>query len=365
MSLEFRAVGDDEKWDSYVQTLDSYSFLNSSARFRYNEEIGVRVFRFAIFKNQAFLGIINCEVGNSKIFGNFLECKHSPTLMENRGEYWQEIHEFLKRMAKENSCFMIRFAPLYRKEFLEKANKEMTNENNQLITFYENNSFRKAPIHNVDALVSQHIDLSKDLEKLRRDMSKTKRNLLNRLLDNDDVRVEIFNDNSQFDVFKDLHEQTVKLKGYTDKPTSLLIKELEIQVQKGLCHILIGYYKKKPIGVWQCSVYGKNMHLYHAATDTKFRDKNINITYLLFWESVKLGKQLGCSTFDLFGGVVPKGYEGKGHPWSGIGAFKESLGGRKVTYLHSRDYPVRRLKYIAYYYYSWIRTSLKGYTINW
>jgi len=352
MSLTFKNIENDEKWDGLVQSLPNYSFLNSSARYQYNKDVGTEVFRYAIFNNDEFIGIITGNIGVSRIFGNFLECKHSPTLLENKTECWKEIFEFCKAIAKKNSCFMLRFAPLY----LESEN---------LLQFYENNSFKAAPIHNVDALVSQYIDLEKDLEELRRDMSKTKRNLLNRLLKDDDVRVEIFNDTSQFDLFKALHEQTVELKGYTAKSTNLLLKELEHQVKKGMCYMAVGYYKEKPIGVWQCTVYGKNMHLYQAATDTEFRDKNINITYILFWECLKLGKKLGCKTFDLFGGVVPEGYEDGNHPWSGIGAFKESLGGKKMTYMHSRDYALNSIKYQVYYYYSWIRTSLKGYTIKW
>jgi hypothetical protein len=350
--LTFKQIEDDALWNTLVQSLPNYSFLNSSTRYRYSKDIGKKVLRRAIFQKDEFLGILNCTVGTSRIFGKFLECKHSPLLLESKEQYWEEILEFCKTIAKENSCFMLRFAPLYL-------------EDGSLLSFYNTHSFKPAPIHNVDALISQHIDLQKDMETLRRDMSKTKRNLLNRLFDNEDVTVKIFNDTSQFDVFKNLHQQTVELKGYTEKSVSLLLKELEHQVKKGMCYMLVGYYKDKPIGVWQCTVYGKNMHLYQAATDTKFREKNINITYLLFWESVKLGKKLGCKTFDLFGGVVPEGCEDRKHPWAGIGAFKESLGGKKVTYMHSRDYPMKRLKYTAYYYYSWLRTSLKGYTIKW
>lgn len=356
MALEFRKVEDSREWDEYVLSLSNYSFLNSSARYEFSKEIGVKVFRFGLFNKDSFLGILICEIGHSKLFGNFLECKHSPLLIENKREYWEEILELLKNIAKKNNCFMIRLSPLYKKG-------DQGYEN--LLSFYENNTFLKAPTHNVDALVSQYIDLTRDLEKLRRDMNKTKRNLLNRLLKNNDVRIEVFDDTSQFDVFKELHRQTVRLKGYTDKPSSSIVKELEIQVRKNMCFMLIGYYKEKPIGVWQCTKYGDYLHLYHAGMDTQFREKNINITYLLFWKSIQLGKKLGCKTFDLFGGVVPEGFSGKKHPWSGIGAFKESLGGEKVTYIHNRDYPMRKIKYYLYYIYSWARTRLKGYTIDW
>ncbi len=351
--LHFKEMVDDNAWDSLVQTLPNYSFLNSSARYRYEESIGRKVFRYAIYRGEEFAGIINCFVGKSKLFGNFLECKHSPMLKEGREEEWGEVLAFCKEIAKENSCFMLRFAPLYE-------------VNKTLESFYNRNSFKLAPIHNVDALISQQIDLTKGMEDLRRNMNKTKRNLLNRLLKNtEDVVVRIFNDSSQFDLFKELHEQTVKLKGYTDKPTSLLLSELGEQVKNNMCYMVVGYYKNKPIGVWQCTVYGEHMYLYQAATDTEFRDKNINISYLLYWECLKLGKELGCKVFDLFGGVVPEGYKGRKHPWMGVGAFKESLGGKKVTYMHSRDYVLSKVKYYIYYVYSWLRTTLKGYTIKW
>ncbi len=352
MALEFKNIENDKEWDELVFSLPEYSFLLSSARYQYSQRNGLKPYRIGIFNNDIFLGVIFCYIGYSKLFGKYLECKHSPTLMENRVEYWDEILEYLKILGNDNGCFMIRFAPL-------------SKENEQITEFYKKQSMIKAPIHNVDALISQHIDLTKDIEELRRDMNKTKRNLLNRLLKDSNVSVKIFNDDSQFDVFKDFHLQTTKLKGYTDKPVNLLIEEFKDQISNDMFYILVGYYKNTPIGFWQCTRYGKNLHLYQAGTDTEFREMNINISYLLFWETVKLGKELGCEKLDLFGGVVPENYVGKNHPWSGIGNFKESLGGNKETYMHSRDYPLKSLIYKAYSFTTSVRTKLKGYTTDW
>lgn len=352
MALEFKEIDNDTQWDDYVLTMPNYSFLNSSARYRYNESVGAYASRVAIFRNSTLLGIISISVGHSRLFGNFLECKHSPSLRENNLKDMQEILDYLKSYAKKKRCFMFRLSPLIQGSL-------------EWQELYKSNSLKKAPIHNVDALISQHINLENDLEDLRRSMSKTKRNLLNRLLKNPDVKVQVYRDNSQFEIFKDFHEQTVRFKDYTDKPTPLLLKELEEQIKRDMFYLFIGYYKGKPIGFWQCTVYGENMHLYQAGSDFSFRDKNINISYILFWEALKLGKELNCKTLDLFGGVVPENYEGKDHPWKGINDFKQSLGGKKVTYMHSRDYPIKRVKYFIYYCYSAIRTKLKGYTIDW
>jgi hypothetical protein len=250
MLLTFKEIEDDKQWDDLVKSLPSYSFLNSSARYRYNKEIGVHALRIAVYKENTFLGIITCVIGKSKLFGNFLECKHSPILIENKEEYWEEVLEYCKKIGRENSCFMLRFSPLYL-------------ENEILTNFYNTNSFKLAPTHNVDALVSQHINLLKDTEELKRDMNKTKRNLLSRLLnDPENVKVQVFNDTSQFEFFKIYMNKLFRLKGYTDKPSSQLLKELEYQVNNGMCYMLVGYYQGKPIGVWQCTVYGNNMHLY-------------------------------------------------------------------------------------------------------
>jgi len=56
---------------------------------------------------------------------------------------------FCKGIAEENNCFMLRFAPLY---------EENKNFREFLLS---KNSFKLAPIHNVDALISQQIDLTK------------------------------------------------------------------------------------------------------------------------------------------------------------------------------------------------------------
>ncbi|MBP5204392.1 peptidoglycan bridge formation glycyltransferase FemA/FemB family protein [bacterium] len=352
MSLEFKTIEDDREWDSLVQSLPKYSFLNSSCRYRFNLEVGSKSYRYAIYDKEAFLGIITLTIGYSKLFGNFLECKHSPLLFKYEYSTLEEITEFCKNLAKENNCFMFRFAPLIQ-------------ENEDLEKFYNEHEFKKAPIHNVDALISQHMDLTLDIAELRHQLSSSRKNRLNKLLRDETVSVKIYNDKTAFDDFRKFHEETVALKGYTDKPTDILMKELSMQEEQGMCYMIVGCIEDKPISIWQATVYGKNMHLYQACSSTEYREKNQIMTTLLYWKTVELGQSLHLETLDLFGGVVPKGWEHSSHPWSGISDFKESLGGEKITYMHSRDYMLNKPKYWLYYWYSYIRTRKKGYTIDW
>jgi lipid II:glycine glycyltransferase (peptidoglycan interpeptide bridge formation enzyme) len=351
-NIQFRKPLNNEEWDRLVLTLPNYSFLNSSARYEYLEKIKSNSFRYLVYEDDNFRGIIAGNIGNSRIFGKFLECKHSPLLNNDSEDLWEEVLSFCKKLASDNSCFMVRLSPLYL-------------NNNILKKVYEENRGIKAPTHNIDALISQYFDMSKSEEELRHDMTDSTRNNINKLMKNPNISVKVFNDDSQFDIFRDFHEQTRKKKGYADKPAKLLLEELQVQVDHHMCYMIVGYFKDKPISVWQCTVFGKYMHIYQAGSDTEFREKNIRITYLLFWESVKLAKELQCEVLDLFGGMVPDNYKGRNHPWIGVDSFKESLGGKKITYMHTRDIPIEVVKYAFYYIYSYIRTTLKGYTIKW
>lgn len=351
-TLQFLEPNNDQEWDNYVLSLDNYSFLNSSMRFNYLKSSNLNAFRYIVLNNNEFVGMINGQVGNSRIFGKFLECKHSPLLKTQDKDVWNEVLDFCKSLAIQNSCFMFRVSPLYE-------------SNTSLEDVYKADGFRTSPTHNIDALISQYFDLHLSEEELRHGMTDSTRNNINKLTKNPDISVKVFDDNSQFEIFREFHEQTKKIKGYVDKPSESLLRELQIQVDSGNCYMIVGYFKDRPISVWQCTRYGKYLHVYQAGSDVEFREKNIRVTYLLFWEAVKLGKSLNLDILDLFGGMVPQNYTGTKHPWRGVSAFKESLGGRKVTYLHSRDFAINKPKYLLYFIYSFIRTTLKGYTIKW
>jgi lipid II:glycine glycyltransferase (peptidoglycan interpeptide bridge formation enzyme) len=351
-TLRFEVIEDDKKYDEIVLSMPNYSFLNSSFRYRYLVNNNVDVFRYAVQKGGKVIGVINGSITTTKLFGKYMECKHSPILKEGDKEIWIEVMNFCKKLAKDNGCFMFRMSPQYeRNEALEYA--------------YSFLKAVKSPIQDIDAMITQYIDTSLPDERLRHDMTDSTRNTINKLLKNTDISIKTFNDNSQFRVFENFHEQTMRKKGYQDKPTEMLLRELQIQVDSGACYMVVGYFKGEPISIWQCTHFGKYLHVYQAGSDTQFRDKNIRITYLLFWECVKLARQLGCRALDLFGGMTPVGYKGKRHPWVGVNAFKESLGGYKVTYMHSRDIPINIIKYLPFYLYSYLRTVLKGYPINW
>jgi lipid II:glycine glycyltransferase (peptidoglycan interpeptide bridge formation enzyme) len=356
MDIQFKQPNTDDQWDELVLKLPNYSFLLSSARFKYTEENFSHSFRFLIYNNDQFVGILTGIIDSVKIFGKYIECKHNPMLIEGleeakKEEILREVFQKLKEIAKENNCFFMRLSPLVVKD---RPYEEI----------YEEFHTKKSPVHPQDALISQYFDISKSAKDLRHDMSSSTRNNINKLLKNDDVSVKVVTDESAFDIFKNFYKQTKEFKGYRGTQVEQLLKELQYQVDRNMLYFVIGYFKKKPIAVWQNTRFGKYMHTYQAGSDIEFREKNIRITYLLFWESIRLCKKLGVETLDLFGGMVPEHLEGKEYPWKGVNDFKKSLGGRKVTYMHPRDIPIKNY-YSLYLPYAKARVQLKGHTTDW
>ena len=350
--VTFTDSENDQEWDSFIKTLPTYSFLNSSARMKYLKETDQEVIQKYIQKDNRNIGIITGSISKSKL-GKVLDIKHAPLLLENfknDREIWKEVLIELKKLAKEMGCISVRVSPL-----------EIANES--LESVYTEMKAIKSPTHNIDALISQYIDLTKTEEELRHELSDSTRHNINKLEKNPDISVKIVNDDSMFGTFSNFLKQTMNVKGFSGKPMELLLKELKVQADMGMHYMVVGYYKEKPISIWTLTKFGKYGSIYQAGSDTEFREKKIRVTYLLAWESIKLGKELGLEVLDLFGGMVPNGCTK--HPWMGVNNFKISLGGKKVTYMHNMDLPVNMFKYLLLYIYSYLRTILKGYPVNW
>lgn len=357
MELQFNEPVSDNQWDEYVLQVSNYSFLLSSARYHYIQSIFTKTFRYLIFDGDRFLGVVEGFVDSVKIFGKYLECKHNPMLIEGvndkeKEEIYRAVFTKLQSIAVENNCFFVRISPLI--TYDEVYDKVCLEFNTQ-----------SAPVHPQDALISQYFDITKSEEDLKHDMSSSTRNNINKLLKNDDISVKIINDNSVFDIFADFYNQTMKLKQYNGHSSASLLKEFQYQQDKGMLYFVVGYYQNKPIAVWQNTKFGKYMHVYQAGSDVKFRQKNIRITYLLFWETVKLCKELGVEILDLFGGMLPEGLENSSkNPWKGVNDFKMSLGGKKITYTHPQDIPLKQY-YSLYLPYAKFRVELKNHTTDW
>jgi lipid II:glycine glycyltransferase (peptidoglycan interpeptide bridge formation enzyme) len=353
MNIQFKKPESSDQWDDYVLKLPNYSFVLSEAKYQHLESTSKEVFRYLIFDNDEFVGIVEGLINSVKIFGRYIECKHNPMLIggiedSKKEDVLRQIIKKLQEIAVENNCFFIRISPLVEyDEVFDKVCLEF--------------QAKESPIQPRDALISQYFDATKDMDKLHSEMNKSSRSNVNKLLKDEDIVVKVFKDDSVFDIFKDFYKQTKELKGYRGKSADNLLKEFRFYLQREMLYFLVAYNKGEPVTVWQMVRYGKYMHHYQAGSNLKFDEK---CARLLFYKALELCKEIGAETLDLFGGMLPEGLEDERNPWKGVNDFKMSLGGEKVTYMHPRDIPIKQY-YSIFYPYAKFRVERKGHTINW
>jgi lipid II:glycine glycyltransferase (peptidoglycan interpeptide bridge formation enzyme) len=75
------------------------------------------------------------------------------------------------------------------------------------------------------------------------------------------------------------------------------------------------------------------------------RKRNLMPTYALQWEAMKMAKEAGCSSYDLYG-IPPS--PNPGHPMYGLYQFKTGFSGRVLRRWGTWDYPYRPAAYALY-----------------
>lgn len=343
INFTIEQITDDDVWDNLVLQCPNYSFLNSSARLKYNCRNYKNSGRFEIKKRNEFIALCNWFVSNSRF--PFLYTQHSPSFKDSpdKETLMSFIIDELKKIAMKNNCVYIELAPLIKSRI---GTKEGI----------------LAPVANIDALVTLHIDVSQNLESLRMNMSASCKNVVNKLSKDSKIEIKVFNDDSQINLFLKLLRETQKDKGFTGKSDEKFREEFQNYAEKRMLYFIVGYFEGEPIGMRVNVRYGNVLTDYQACISSQAREQNIRIAYLLAYKTMLLAKDLGCNTWDMFGGMSVD--NAKNHPWKGIEEFKTSFGGKKIIYAHPEDISIKPTYFLSYIY-RYILTNKHKFTTKW
>jgi lipid II:glycine glycyltransferase (peptidoglycan interpeptide bridge formation enzyme) len=348
--MDFKEIND-TKWDKLVASLPHYSFLLSNTRLK---TLKYKNQKIAIYKNDKFIGVCPYQIRRTR-FGKYLFSQNAPSFADYSLENLREVINFLRKQAIQHDCDFIRISPLIKN----------TDKNRETILSNIRGSIL-SPVHNIDGLVTQIINLQKDKKQLLKDMRSSSKRKIKKLKKNKEVSTQVVDNLSEFKTFAKLHQKTCVLKGYSTAPILDMKEEYEMYAEDQMFYSILGKYKNQVISIWNLIRYKNTLLYYHGASDLEYRNKNLNMSYLIFWEAVKLGKKLECKKLDLYGGLVPKRVNKENHPWKGIDFFKKGFGGETIEYIHPIDIPIRRLKYWTMIYpYFWLKERKNGYPIKW
>jgi lipid II:glycine glycyltransferase (peptidoglycan interpeptide bridge formation enzyme) len=93
---------------------------------------------------------------------------------------------------------------------------------------------------------------------------------------------------------------------------------------------------KTPLAGLLGVTWGKTGIYYYGASSAQKRE--CMAPYLLQWEAMRLCRNKGCTSYDLFG-IAPEG--ATNHPWSSVSDFKAKFGGTVLTYPPEREIILR------------------------
>lgn len=238
--------------------------------------------------------------------------------------------EKLYQGGRENGCLFIKLdvphAP---------ANSQLSIDNSQLI-----------PGKPVFAQSTILMDLTKNDDELSAAMhEKTRYNL--RLAQKKGVKVEVFSDPEKEEThraledFIGLQKQTALRQKFFIHPDNYYRTCFKILAGKKMAHLISAKVGTETAASWILFHHGDA--LYYPYGESNYNLRSYMASNLVMWESIKLGKNLGCKVFDLWGAADDPGDEKD--PWHGFTRFKLSFGGIHVKLAPTHDLVINRPLY--------------------
>ena len=241
-----------------------------------------------------------------------------------------DILNFLLSYAKKNNTIFIKIEPYVRKD-----------DTNKLIENYKEFTIIKSQ-HSLFPKWTQVLDLTKPESVLLSQMkSKTRYNI--RLAKKKGVEIKEMSNEQGFEIFSKLYFETCKRQkyhGHNQKYHKILWESFK----NNIAHIIIAFYNNIPLASFEL-FYFKNI-LYYPYGGTSLKHRNLMSSNLLMWEAIRLGKELGAKTFDMWGSLAPD-YDNNSD-WSGFTRFKQGYGCKFVEMAGSFDLVINKGMYKLY-----------------
>lgn len=240
----------------------------------------------------------------------------------------KEMLQDLKQVAKENALIFIKLEPNY---VIKKGDISCADEKKVIKLLKNHGAIRGRRLFTPTTFV---IDLQKSEEELLKSFSsKTRYNI--RLAQRKGVVVKEETSDKVFEKYLKLTFDTAKRQGFyahTKKYHQLMWKNLKGKI----AHLLVATYKGEVLTTWILFAHDKTLYYPYGASSDKHREVMAN--NLMMWEAIKLGKKLGCTSFDLWGREEGKGFT----------KFKEGYNPKVVEFIGSWDLIINKPLYYLY-----------------
>jgi len=336
--MTYDEVTDASIWNDLVVSALDYTFLQSWEFGELQKELGHKIYRlkFNDDKGQTLLLASFLVVAAKR--GTIMQFRHAPLLLtsEVSSTQWQEFLVQIQELAKQEACDLIRMQPL----LLADAENAKSAAFIDALNYAE---FADAPIHNIDAQKTLVLNIDRSDEELLTNMRKQTRYYVKRA-EKDGIEVEKFSDGKNLvpisEFYKIHHDTTVRQKftSFSEsyyKKAYLAYNSLQGHITNAVrSEVYLAKFEGKYFAGGIFVFFGKKAFYSDGGSLTSY--SKLPGSYLLQWNAIKRAKELGCVSYNFWGGVSPDQEDTK-YPWYGIDLFKRGFGGDRVDYIHAQD----------------------------
>lgn len=181
------------------------------------------------------------------------------------------------------------------------------------------------------------LDLTKSEEELLAGMhQKTRYNI--KVAERHGVVIEEKNDEEGLNIFLKLQRETAARQKFYVHPDDYY--RTLFSTCRANSHILTAKLGNEYLGALFLLHYEDTFYYPYGGTADTHRESMFGTS--LMWEAILLGKQLGCTVFDMWGSSATNDQK---DPWSGFTRFKKGFGGRLVKFEDTYDLVLNKQLY--------------------
>jgi lipid II:glycine glycyltransferase (peptidoglycan interpeptide bridge formation enzyme) len=335
------SIINDKKWKQFVEKLNLNTFLHSLGWIDFNRQFDHKTWQMGLFDDAGNLSSVAFTFKIAAKRGTFLFCPHGPQMMNSNIDEYNDWLQHLKKLAKQEKCSFIRFAPIL----------ENLDENKALFTHL---GFRDAPIH-MHAELTTVLDLTPSLPNILMNMRKTTRQMCNKgekMIESGEISV--IEQETVTDELYQVYSSTADRGGFVPFSQVYLQQEYDSFKAKEKCKILVIKHEDRILS-WGLWIIAGKRAFYHQGAN--ILDKKIPASYISHYQGIKWAKEQGAISYD-FWGVGPK--DDPKHPWANISLFKRGFGGEDLGLVHTQDYPISWKYWITWAFETW-RAKRRGF----
>lgn len=320
MSIIIKPIDDQRRWNDFVLSCPTHTFLHSRQWGQVQQEMGEPVQYLGIFSSLTMIGAALVITVRARRGWHYL-IPHGPLAADEsatRRIIPPLVHYLTARAPRRLAA--IRIAPLLLTSPATTA-------------FFASHHFVPAPLP-VHAEQTWILDINRSDQELLAGMRKTTRHAI-RKAEAQNVTTAIVTDDSALATFWQLYQQTKQRHHFVPWSYDMLAAQLKLFSPANNIFTITARYNDEPVAAAILIHFGSIVYYYHGASIKL--PSSVPAAQLIQWRAIQAARTRGATLYN-FWGIAPA--DRPHHPFAGITTFKKGFGGRELNFAHAQDLPL-------------------------